>query len=54
MEHEGWLFLATALIRSVLHLDPDTLTDEEWATQVKVAESTQNMFVVKLWRPFGG
>lgn len=27
----------SALIRSVLHLDPDTLSDAEWCYQVKMA-----------------
>lgn len=33
----GWLHAGSALIRSVLHLDPDTLTDNEWCYQVKMA-----------------
>ena len=53
MEYEGWLFFANGLIRSVLHFDPHTLTDEMWATQVKVAESLQNMFVGKIGKLLG-
>ena len=30
--------MADALIRAVLHLEPDTLCDEEWALQVSMAE----------------
>lgn len=52
MEHGGWLFLASGLIRAELHRDPDALTDAEWAAQVKVAESLQNLRVAKLWKPF--
>lgn len=30
--------MADTLIRAVLHLNPDKLTDEEWAHQVVMAE----------------
>lgn len=30
--------MADALIRAVLHLNPDELEDAEWAHQVKMAE----------------
>jgi len=35
-------------------MDPDALTDDEWACRVKVAESLQNLFVAKMWKPLGG
>jgi hypothetical protein len=55
VEHgPGWQLLATGLIRSVLHIDPDTLTDEEWAIQVRVAETLQNIYIRKMWKPFSG
>lgn len=34
----GWLYHADTLIRAVLHLSPDELTDEEWVHQVHMAE----------------
>jgi hypothetical protein len=40
------------LIRAVLHLDPDTLTDEMWVLQVKVAEAMQNNHTAQIWKPF--
>jgi len=30
--------MADTLIRAVLHMDPDKLSDEEWAHQVMMAE----------------
>ncbi len=54
MDEPDWFYLATGLIRSVLHLDPDTLTDEEWAIQVRVAERLQNIYIRKMWKPFSG
>lgn len=33
----GWLHAGSALIRSVLHLDPDAIGDAEWCYQVKMA-----------------
>lgn len=30
--------MANTLIRAVLHINPDELTDEEWAHQVQMAE----------------
>ena len=38
MERGGWLFTADALIRAVLHMNPEGMTDEEWAHQVRMAE----------------
>lgn len=41
----------SALIRSVLHLDPDTLSDAEWCYQVKMAvwaEARQAEQIAKL------
>ena len=35
---DGWLHAGNALIRSVLHMDPDTLSDEAWGFQVRMAE----------------
>jgi hypothetical protein len=32
------MFLADALIRAFLHINPDELTDEEWAHQALMAE----------------
>ena len=53
-EAPGWLFLADAMIRSVLHLDPEILTDAQWCLQVKMAEAMQNMYVQKIGRLLGG
>lgn len=39
---EGWLHAGNALIRSVLHMDPDTLSDDMWAFQVQMAEWVEN------------
>ena len=39
---DGWLHAGSALIRSVLHMDPDTLSDEEWGFQVRMAEWVEN------------
>ncbi len=30
--------MADTLIRAVLHIDPDTLSDEEWGHQARMAE----------------
>lgn len=54
MRTDGWLFFSDALIRSVLHLNPDSLSDEEWALQVRMAESMQNMYLSKLGKLLGG
>ena len=39
---DGWLHAGNALIRSVLHMDPDTLSDEAWGFQVRLAEWVEN------------
>ena len=39
---DGWLHAGNALIRSVLHMDPDTLSDEAWGFQVRMAEWVEN------------
>lgn len=39
---EGWLHAGNALIRSALHMDPDTLSDDMWAFQVQMAEWVEN------------
>nr|DAW73015.1 MAG TPA: hypothetical protein [Caudoviricetes sp.] len=35
-----WLFKPDALIRAVLHLNPEELSDEEWTHQARMAEWT--------------
>ena len=37
MERPGWLFIGSALVASELHLDPDTLSDDDWAMKVRMA-----------------
>ncbi len=37
-EKKGWLYMGDTLLRAVLHMDPDPLSDEEWAHQVRMAE----------------
>lgn len=49
----GWLFLADALIRHWLHVDPTELDDEEWGLQVRMAEWVKQDLingVGKLWQ----
>lgn len=41
-DRPGWMFLADTLIRAVLHIDPDGLSDEEWAHQTEMAEWAKN------------
>lgn len=38
----GWLHAGSALIRHLLHIDPDTLTDAQWAYEVKMAAWIEN------------
>lgn len=54
MKDKGWLFIGDTLIRSVLHLDPDTLSDEQWAWQVRMAEWAQYNYFRKLGELLGG
>lgn len=54
MKDEGWLFTGDALIRSVLHLSPDELSDDQWAVQIRMAEWAQNNYFRKLGGLFGG
>lgn len=42
MKGDGWLHAGNALIRSVLHMDPDTLSDKAWGFQVRMAEWVEN------------
>jgi deoxycytidine triphosphate deaminase len=44
------MFLADTLIRAFLHLEPDTLSDEEWGHQVQMAEWVKNEIASSLWR----
>lgn len=43
-----------ALIRAHLHLDPDTLTDEEWVAQVHMALWIEHRYFQNLSKLFGG
>ena len=47
------MFLADALVRAWLHIDPGTLSDEEWGLQVAMAEWVKFDFINnigKLWQ----
>ncbi len=53
MDKPGWMFLADTLIRAYLHIDPNTLEDEQWGLQVQMAEWVKADFInnlSKLWR----
>lgn len=41
--------MADTLIRAVLHMNPDELTDEEWAHQVRMAEWALSVMQSNKW-----
>nr|DAM30762.1 MAG TPA: hypothetical protein [Caudoviricetes sp.] len=44
------MFLADTLIRAYLHINPEELTDEEWAHQIAMAEWVKQDLITNLWR----
>lgn len=50
----GWLHAGSALIRSVLHLDPDTLCDAEWCFQVKMAVWAEGRIAERIGKMLAG
>lgn len=44
------MFLADALVRAWLHIDPDTFCDEEWGLQVAMAEWVKFDFINSIGR----
>lgn len=44
------MFLADALVRAWLHIDPDTLCDKEWGLQVAMAEWVKFDFINSIGR----
>lgn len=51
---QGWLVCGDALIRSVLHMDPAPLSDEEWAFQIRMAEWVENKRMRRIAQLIGG